>query len=194
MGLQRQVASRFSSPSHTVILPRPLSTRGQTIISRSSTRKSEKRTLPGSVRPLIFRTISGDRSPPTCDLAHRNYKTHFSVSPPLPFFPSYIKCNSPVRDLILDPLHGTWSWSSFTAVIDLTVSLGGIDLGVGGGREAGKRETKRFAEIEWVSSFSCFRANKSGTSSFNSIGLKSDHLLGWFRIFMSYSRDYYYNF
>lgn len=120
--LQRQTAVQFSSLSPPFFHVHP--PQEDKRLYRVWTRKRRKEMLRRPMYPLIFRVISGVRSPPTCDLAHRNYKTHFSVSPSYP--PFLTKMQLAAWDSILDPLHGTWSWSSFTAVIDLTVSFEGL--------------------------------------------------------------------
>ena len=43
--------------------------------------EQEKRNLAGACVPPHFSSDFRVHSPPTCDQVHRNYKTHFSVSP-----------------------------------------------------------------------------------------------------------------
>lgn len=165
--LQRQTATQFSSLSPPFFHVHP--PREDKRLYRVWTRKRRKEMLRRPVYPLIFRVISGVRSPPTCDLAHRNYKTHFSVSPSYP--PFLTKMQLAARDSILDPLHGTWSWSSFTAVIDLTVSFEGL------AQEEKMGTEKREICWNWID---CFVFFHMGTSCFNCIGLKKRSTFGNF--------------
>lgn len=107
----------FSSLLHHHSSTSTLYDRTDDYISRSSKgKKIEQETLRGTVCSLIFRVISGDCSLPTCDLMPTETTKHTFLSLPLPSWDA-------TRRSILDPLHRTRSWSSFTTVIDLTVSF-----------------------------------------------------------------------
>lgn len=118
--LRRQTTTQFSSLSPPFFHVHP--PREDKRLYRVRMRKKE--ILRGSVYPLIF--SSDFRGPLAAYLRPGPPKLQNTLLC-LPFIPPLLtKMQLAARDSILDPLHGTWSWSSFTAVIDLTVSFEGL--------------------------------------------------------------------
>lgn len=125
--LQRQAASWFSSLLQHHSSTSTLYDRIDDYILHSSKKKKflNKKRYGVPCAPSFFEWFQGTtrRLPATwCPPKLQNTLLYlFPFHPPVSSFSRRIRLVA--RDSILDPLHKTWSWSSFTAIIDLTVSF-----------------------------------------------------------------------
>lgn len=117
-GRERQTATQFLSLSPPFFHVHPL--REDKRLYRVRTRK---KILGGLCTPSFFEWFQG---PLTAYLRPGPPKLQNTLLCLSLLTPLLTKTQLAAWDSILDPLHGTWSWSSFTAVIDLTVSFEGL--------------------------------------------------------------------